>query len=144
MTEGAAGSGGSAGTMIHVKRLDHFGVDVSDLDRAERFYVEMLGMKVEMRLPEQRLLRYGDGACALFLKPDRASGGLELIEDPLGKSHHAFEVSWEDLLRARRLFAERHIPHHAPIDWGDHECLYFLDPDGNLLELVGYRPARSG
>lgn len=22
------------------------------------------------------------------------------------------------------------------------ECLYFLDPDGNLLELVGYRPHR--
>ncbi len=131
--------------MIHVKRLDHFGVDVSDLDRAERFYVEVLGMSVEMRLPDQRLLRYGDGNCALFLAPDRVQGGLALIESPLGKSHHAFEVSWTDLERARRLFAERDIPHHAPIDWGDHECLYFLDPDGNLLELVGYRetPSRS-
>ncbi len=26
-----------------------------------------------------------------------------------------------------------------PIDWGDHDCLYFLDPDGNLLEMVSYR-----
>jgi catechol 2,3-dioxygenase-like lactoylglutathione lyase family enzyme len=26
-----------------------------------------------------------------------------------------------------------------PIDWGDHDCLYFLDPDGNLLEVVSYR-----
>ena len=126
--------------MIHVRRLDHFGVDVSDLDRAERFYTEVLGMTVEMRLPDQRLLRHGDGACALFLKADRAPGGLEQIRDPLGKSHHAFEVTWQDLAAARRLFDERDIPHHAPIDWGDHECLYFLDPDGNLLELVGYRP----
>jgi len=38
------------------------------------------------------------------------------------------------------LFAKRGVPHHAPIDWGDHDCLYFVDPDGNLLELVGYRP----
>jgi len=128
--------------VIRVKRLDHFGVDVSDLDRAERFYVEVLGMSVEMRLPDQRLLRYGDGNCALFLKPDRVPGGLALIEHPLGESHHAFEVSWEDLQRARRLFAERGIPYHAPIDWGDHECVYFLDPDGNLLELVGYRAGR--
>ena len=125
--------------MIRVKRLDHFGVDVSDLDRAERFYVEVLGMSVELRLPDQRLLRHGDGNCALFLAPDRVPGGLELIENPLGKSHHAFEVAWTDLERARRLFVERGISHHAPIDWGDHECLYFLDPDGNLLELVGYR-----
>jgi len=128
--------------VIRVKRLDHFGVDVSDLDRAERFYVDVLGMTVEMRLPDQRLLRYGDGNCALFLEPDRVPGGRALVENPLGKSHHAFEVAWDDLVRARRLFDERGIPHHAPIDWGDHECVYFLDPDGNLLELVGYRPPR--
>jgi glyoxylase I family protein len=129
--------------MIHLKRLDNFGVDVSDLDRAERFYTGVLGMSVLMRLPDQRLLRYADGNCALFLKPDRAPGGLEQIEDPFGKSHHAFEVSWDELERARGLFSERGIPYHAPIDWGDHHCLYFLDPDGNLLELVGYRGSRS-
>ncbi len=127
--------------MLQVKRLDHFGVDVADLARAERFYTELLGMTVEMRLPDQVLLRYGDGNCALFWKPDRAPGGLDQIENPLGKSHHAFEVSDEDLRRALELFKARGIPHHAPINWGDHDCLYFLDPDGNLLELVGYRPA---
>jgi catechol 2,3-dioxygenase-like lactoylglutathione lyase family enzyme len=126
--------------MLRVKRLDHFGVDVGDLERAERFYTEVLGMSVAMRLADQILLRHGDGNLALFFKPGRVPGGRELIENPLGKSHHAFEVSWEDLHAARRLFAEREIPHHPFIAWGDHECLYFLDPDGNLLELVGYRP----
>ena len=126
---------------MRVRRLDHFGVDVADLARAERFYTEVLGMRVEMRLPDQVLLRYGDGGCALFLKPDRAPGGVDQIENPLGKSHHAFEVGHEDLAAAQKLFAERGVPCHAPIDWGDHDCLYFLDPDGNLLELVGYRRA---
>lgn len=129
---------------MRIRRLDHFGVDVADLGRAERFYTEVLGMAVQMRLPDQVLLRYGDGSCALFLKPHRAPGGLEQIRDPLGKSHHAFEVSWEDYRGAQSLFAARGIPHHAPIDWGDHECLYFLDPDGNLLELIGYRSGSSG
>jgi catechol 2,3-dioxygenase-like lactoylglutathione lyase family enzyme len=127
--------------MLRVKRLDHFGVDVADLGRAERFYTGLLGMTVEMRLPDQVLLRYGDGSCALFWKPDRAAGALEQIANPLGKSHHAFEVSYEDLRRAPELFKAEGVPHHAPIDWGDHDCLYFLDPDGNLLELVGYRHA---
>ena len=125
--------------MIRVKRLDHFGVDVSDLDRAERFYTDVLGMTVEMRLPDQRLLRYADGNCALFWKPARVPGSLDQIASPLGKSHHAFEVSWTDLTAAPGLFDELGVPHHPPIDWGDHHCLYFLDPDGNLLELVGYR-----
>jgi len=127
--------------MIRLARLDHFGVDVGDLDRAERFYTDVLGMSVVMRLPDQRLLRYGDGNCALFWKPGRAAPDPGLIAHPLGESHHAFEVSPDDLDTARQLFAERGIPHHAPIDWGDHDCLYFLDPDGNLLELVAYRAA---
>ena len=124
---------------MKMKRLDHFGIDVSDLEEAERFYAEILGMTVEMRLPDQVLMRYGDGACALFLKPDRPRGGRELIENPFGKSHHCFEVTREELESAQKLFAERGIPYHAPIDWGDHDCVYFLDPDGNLLELLAYR-----
>ena len=52
-------------------------------------------------------------------------------------------MSWEDLERAQGLFAQRDIPFHAPIDWGDHHGLYFLDPGGNLLELVGYRPGAA-
>ena len=124
---------------MKLRHLDHFGIDVADLARAERFYTDVLGMTVQRRLPDQVLLRYGDGACALFFKPDRAPGGREQIDNPLGKSHHAFDVEYAELARARALFEARGIPHHAPIDWGDHDCLYFLDPDGNLLELVGYR-----
>jgi catechol-2,3-dioxygenase len=96
-------------------------------------------MTVQMRLPDQVLLRYGDGACALFHKPGRPPGGREQIENPLGKAHHAFRVERGDLDRARTLFVDLGVPHHAPIDWGDHDCFYFLDPDGNLLELVAYR-----
>jgi len=125
---------------VRVKRLDHFGVDVADLARAERFYTEVLGMTVEMRMADQVLLRHGDGACALFLRPDLAPADPERVNHPLGQSHHAFEVAWEDLKSAQALFSNRGVPHHAPIDWGDHDCIYFQDPDGNLLELVGYRP----
>ena len=124
---------------MRVRRLDHFGVDVADLARAERFYTGVLGMTVRMRLDDQVLLSYGEGSCALFLKPERTPGDLDQVKNPLGKSHHAFRVAYPELAAARALFTERGIPHAAPIDWGDHDCLYFLDPDGNLLELVGYR-----
>ena len=124
---------------MKVRRLDHFGVDVADLARAERFYTDVLGMTVQMRLADQVLLAYGAGSCALFLKPDRTPGGLDQIANPLGRSHHCFEVSENDRRDAERVFTERGIPYHAPIDWGDHDCLYFLDPDGNLLEIVAYR-----
>ena len=100
---------------MRVRRLDHFGVDVAELERAERFYTGVLGMTVRMRLDDQVLLSYGEGSCALFLKPERTPGDLDQVKNPLGKSHHAFEVSWDDYQGAQRFFAERDIPHHAPI-----------------------------
>lgn len=124
---------------IRPRRLDHFGVDVRNLEIAERFYTGILGMQVEMRLADQILLRFGDTGLALFLRPGKPVETTDRLDDPLGKAHHAFEVDYPELRRAWRMFRDRGIPHHRLVDWGDHDCLYFLDPDGNLLELVGYR-----
>jgi catechol-2,3-dioxygenase len=120
--------------------LDHFGVDVSDLDRAERFYVEVLGFTVAQRLGRhQVVLRCGSQMLALFARMDLPPKVTDHIDTPLGKGHHAFTVSIEDFQAARTLFLERGVPTSGPVDWGDHDCLYFLDPDGNLLEIVAYR-----
>jgi len=126
--------------MVHLLELDHFGLDVTDLARAERFYTEVLGLEVAQRFSRhQVLLRCGGQMLALFARADLPPRMTDRIENPLGKGHHAFKVSPDDLKVALRAFADRHIPTYGPIDWGDHDCLYFLDPDGNLLEIVAYR-----
>lgn len=120
--------------------LDHFGIDVSDLDRAERFYTDMLGLEVSRRFGQhQVLLRCGGQMLALFKRADLPPRQTKHIENPLGKGHHAFKVAQDDFLSMRARFAAHGVPTHGPIDWGDHDCLYFLDPDGNLLEIVAYR-----
>ena len=125
---------------MRVLELDHFGFDVSDLDQAERFYTEVLGLEVAQRLGRhQILLRCGGQMLALFERRNLPPRPTDRIDNPLGKGHHAFKVSPEDFQAARELFKMRGAPTHGPIDWGDHDCLYFLDPDGNLLEIVAYR-----
>ena len=86
-------------------------------------------------LPDALLRRMGQfvGGGAI---PEQRRG---LISHPLGKGHHAFTVSRVDFEAARGNFAKAGVESAAPIDWGDHDCLYFLDPDGNLLEIVSYR-----
>jgi catechol-2,3-dioxygenase len=76
---------------------------------------------------------------ALFERRDLPPRVTDRIENPLGKGHHAFKVSVDDLLNTRERFKAGGVPTYGPIDWGDHDCLYFLDPDGNLLEIVAYR-----
>lgn len=125
---------------MRVLELDHVGLDVSDLDRSERFYTEVLGLEVAQHFGRhQVVLRCGGLMLALFARADLPPRVTDRIENPLGKGHHAFTVSRADFQTARQLFAEHRTPTHGPVDWGDHDCLYFLDPDGNLLEIVAYR-----
>lgn len=125
--------------MIALERLDHFGIDVRDLVTAEAFYSSILGLRVARRLGDQIIFDVAGLPLALFQREDLPPPDLGQIEQPLGKGHHAFRVSVAQFERARRLFTEVGVRHKGPVDWGDHDCLYFLDPDGNLLELVAYR-----
>jgi catechol 2,3-dioxygenase-like lactoylglutathione lyase family enzyme len=127
---------------MKLERLDHFGIEVRDLPRAERFYVEVLGLSIVTRFGDQVLMDCGGQNLALFevaRPPLTAAERAQVISHPLGRGHHAFRVSREDFLSAPQRFTSAGVETAKPIDWGDHDCLYFLDLDGNLLEIVSYR-----
>ena len=126
---------------IRILRLDHFAVYVTDLGRAERFYRDRLGMGVHARVgAEQVLLRCGDTLLALFARPDlKTPVEPGAPADPLGRAHFAVTVSAGDWRAAREGFEADGVPVSRPIDWGDHDCFYVTDPDGNLIELMSRR-----
>ena len=127
---------------MKLERLDHFGIEVSDLALAERFYTEVLGLSMVTHLGDQVLLDCGGQNLALFhvaRAPMSPAERQARISHPLGKGHHAFRVSRADFAAARERLTEAGVESARPIDWGDHDCVYFLDPDGNLLEIVSYR-----
>ena len=127
---------------MKLERLDHFGIEVGDLARAERFYTGVLGLGVVTHLGDQVLLDCGGQNLALFQvarAPIEPAERQARISRPLGRGHHAFRVSRADFAGARERLAAAGVESAQPIDWGDHDCLYFLDPDGNLLEIVSYR-----
>jgi catechol 2,3-dioxygenase-like lactoylglutathione lyase family enzyme len=127
---------------MKLERLDHFGIEVIELARAERFYTQVLGLAVVAHLGDQTLLQCGEQNLALFQVARDALTAEERrarIAHPLGRGHHAFRVSRDDFAAARERLGDAGVESASPIDWGDHDCIYFLDPDGNLLELVSYR-----
>jgi len=127
---------------VKLERLDHFGIEVGDLARAERFYTKVLGLSVVTHLGDQVLLDCGGQNLALFhvaRPPISPAERQARISHPLGKGHHAFRVSGADFAAAKERFTKAGVESARPIDWNDHDCLYFLDPDGNLLEIVSYR-----
>lgn len=121
---------------IKLERLDHLAIYVSDVPRAERFYTEVLGMERVMVLPDQTLVRLGDQNFGLMLGENLLPPDPGILEHPLGKAHHAFLVRDEEFEPARASLAAAGAALSERVDWGDHRCFYFLDPDGNLLEIV--------
>jgi catechol 2,3-dioxygenase-like lactoylglutathione lyase family enzyme len=127
---------------MKLERLDHYGLEVNELERAEHSYTTVLGFNVVARFGDQVLMECGGQNLALFgvRRPaltlaERAA----IIGHPLGKGHHAFKVGRGDFAQARATLSAAGVECAPTIDWGDHDCMYFLDPDGNLLELVCYR-----
>ena len=127
---------------MKLEQLDHFGIEVAELARAESFYTNVLGLRVVGRFGDQVLLDCGGQNLALFEVPRApldAATRQSIISHPLGRGHHAFRVSRDDFNVARERLQSAGVESADPIDWGDHDCIYFLDPDGNLLEMVSYR-----
>ena len=131
---------------LHLRRLDHFALYVSELATAEHFYIEVLGMRLVDRLGDMTLVECGGTNIGLIRRPELARGDTSIIQNPLARAHHAFLVDAENFLAARKALEVAGMRTHGPVDWGDHECFYFLDPDGNLLEIVtppGTKPSAS-
>ena len=127
---------------MKLQRLDHFGIEVRDLARAERFYIEVLGLSVVTRFGDQVLMDCGGQNLALFEVQRAALTPAEraqVIGHPLGRGHHAFQCQPRRFSICGEPACEAGVETAKPIDWGDHDCMYFLDLDGNLLEIVSYR-----
>ena len=93
-------------------------------------------LRLVSRRGDMTLVECGGMNIGLVRRPDLAPRDSSVIDDPLGRAHHAFMVEAEQFAAARRSLEQAGAPTHGPVDWGDHECFYFLDPDGNLLEIV--------
>jgi glyoxylase I family protein len=132
--------------MITTKGVHHIGIAVNDVERAVKFYTEVLGMKVAKLGKDDmgdRLsradLRSGDSMVVLFQRPQPIDKDA-VKED--GATHHAFTVSPEDFDLAERKMADWGVKIHSTptVERASGRGFYFFDPDGNLLQL--YAPPK--
>ena len=115
------------------------GMDVADLARAERFYTEVLGMTVVRRLPDQVLLSATTATARSSSSRTARPAGSSRSPSRWARAITPSRSRGTTTAPRRRCSPAATSRTTPSIDWGDHECLYFLDPDGNLLELIGYR-----
>lgn len=123
--------------------VDHINVDVDDLERCYPFYRDVLELSVRRPPSDFKgahvMFEVGETVVTLA-ETGRADGWTrEGISHPLDKAHVAFETDRETYERLRNEL-DGQFPKQGPYDWDPFEGFYFLDPDGNLLEVITYDP----
>ena len=107
---------------------------VEDLDRAARFYEEVLGLERMGIFEPQRLIPMiapGPNLLLLFKR------GASPDHDSTGHQHLAFSIAAVDLAAWEQKLAAQSIPIEEKKHWErGGTSLYFRDPDGHLLELA--------
>ena len=112
---------------------------VADLERSERFYADVLGMRVLAR-GDGRLTLTADDATPLLELAER-SGARPKPARATGLYHFAVLVpSRLELARSLRQLAEMRYPLTGASDHLVSEALYLDDPDGNGIEIYRDRP----
>jgi catechol 2,3-dioxygenase-like lactoylglutathione lyase family enzyme len=115
-----------------------------DLESAERFYEEVLELRLISRQEGRHaFFRCGEGVLLLF-DPDRTSSVVtEVSGQPIplhgarGPGHLAFRADLEDMDRWRRRLEEHGVEIESDVSWPrGGRSLYFRDPAGNSLEVA--------
>lgn len=128
--------------MIQISGVYHLGYPVDDMERAERFYTEVLGFQIQGRIEDQETptapvarltrMRSGDTELVLFKRP-RPLNRNTLRED--GIAHQAFEVSPEVFDRGMEELKAGGFYESGPIARSSGRAFYFFDTEGNYLQL---------
>jgi len=124
--------------MLKLEGVTHWSIPVNDLDAAEEFYGEVLGLEAKGRLGSSKMSCFAVGGHSILLCQRKEPVSRTPEQD--NRLHHAFDVSPDGFVEACKLFERIGVKIAEPIVYRARghftgRELYFLDPSGNMLEL---------
>lgn len=127
--------------MIRVLGIDHVALSVSDLERSRQFYTEVLGLKVSEREYQKPGVEYflDCGTSLVGLIQGDPKGDNHVLQDGgLGGNHFSFRVHTKDFDRIVEEIKSCAITVTYLKKREKSWSVYFLDPDGNKLEITSW------
>lgn len=117
---------------------------VNDLDAAEHFYGNILGLEQYSRLGDRSVFfRVGAGMLLLFNAEITAkiesyiNGGLIPVHGSVGAGHVAFTVAEAELVTMQAALETAGVEIESVVTWPNGaKSVYFRDPAGNSLEIA--------
>ncbi|MBI3315379.1 MAG: VOC family protein [Candidatus Omnitrophica bacterium] len=127
--------------MIKVQGIDHVAINVSDLEKSLEFYTQVIGLKVtEREYSKPGVEVFLDcGTSLVGLIQGKEGEGKHLLEDGgIGGNHVSFRVDTKEFDRAAEEIRRRGLNVTFLKKREKSWSVYFLDPDGNKLEMTAW------
>lgn len=119
-----------------LRRLDHFAVHVTDLERSAAFYKRVFGFELVHKFTTTWMVGNDSIRVGLFLRPE-----AKPVENPDQLAviqHVAFLTDKDGFEKAVKQLDVLKVPHEEPDDSGIAFSVFVNDPDGHLLEITYY------
>jgi catechol 2,3-dioxygenase len=123
--------------MIHPRKVAHIVLNGQDLEKMERFYTEVLGFEVVARTKRPRGVFFSLGTQHHDLAVIQAPPDAQTQRPtPTGLHHLALQLdSREELKTSYQELKAKGVPIAGTVNHGITHSVYFLDPEGNMVEL---------
>jgi catechol 2,3-dioxygenase-like lactoylglutathione lyase family enzyme len=124
---------------MHAQRIIETCLYVDDLDVAEQFYTQVLGLIVYAKVDGRHVFfQCGQNMLLLFNAAATVQpGGVIPPHGAYGPGHVAFAMSHAEIARWRDHLCQNQIAIESEMTWpSGGYSLYFRDPAGNSLELT--------
>lgn len=116
----------------------------ADLDAAEVFYREILGLEMFAKQPGRHVFFRCGNAVFLIFNPEitasevtTINGDLVPLHGTTGAGHVCFRVGEEEIPRWRERLKKAGVEIESEVNWPNGgTSIYFRDPAGNCLELA--------
>ena len=117
---------------------------VDDLDAAEKFYRDVLGLEFLMREEGRHVFFRCNGSMLLIFNPQRTridnpAGNPSEIprHGAVGEGHIAFSAPASELEDWKKRLGEAGVSIESEVEWPNgNRSFYFRDPSGNSLEIA--------
>jgi catechol 2,3-dioxygenase-like lactoylglutathione lyase family enzyme len=126
---------------VQLEGINHFALNVRNMDRSLQFYSGVLGFPVITQTETRAGLKHvevdaGNVAIALFESPDLDLTAAQKTMTDDGYLHFAFTASYDRFDATLQALKEGGVAMDGePRDWGEGVSIYFPDPDGHQIEI---------
>lgn len=119
--------------------LDHYAINVSDLQRSADWYHHILGFKILHKWHTTWMVGKDNIKIGLFFRPDAKPPADHDKENLI--QHVAFLVDGDQFEEIMKELQGKGVKIDGPEDTGIAFSFFFNDPDGILLEITTYHAA---